>query len=934
LGPPGLFDVGGQRLVTPPIRGRADELAVIGALIAAVASGRGGVLVIEGPPGIGKSRLLTEILALAEKSGVRALFGEAFEYQQAVPFFSLFMATLRADPPVGDAEALRRLGGSADLAYWVVNDLHNAINAAAAETPLVIVLEDLHWADNGTLLALRSLATARPDVAVLWVLTARTGAGGPAAQETLSALQRANATFLRLAAMTPDAVADMVQDAVRAKADASLLNLAAKAHGNPFLVSELIGGLGEEGRLNVTDGRAVAAGDELPRRLGAGMQQRLELLSGEASEVVQVAAVLPDRFSAGLLAAMLDRSPAALISALEEAVRADLFVDDGDALRFRHDLLREATRQSLPQSLRLAMERQSASVMLAIGSPPAEVATQLARSAEPGDREAIDALRQAAQAVGRADASAAADLSKRALELLPADDAEYGSMVADTVGWLNRASRYGEAEEVARVALSKAASPEVEAEVRLRLPVHTKHTDQQRVEENRRALELSGISEVTRARLLAWLAYNMVFDEGGQRRAAADEAAAAALVTGDLEATIMADVTIALLDAGEGYPARALDRLEELGSLAHTNDTALAHAYAGKYHANVLAVVGRLDDATARVAEGIRQASREGNAMALAVWAVFNGLVHLAAGRLSAARDATESLPPPQSTGATEHDVIRTVILAEVAAHTDDRNLLQQMVNDARAAHATGSHGIRRGSAYVLARAAWQRDDVHDAMRWLGDVILLGTPLFPHALVRLILGARVASAAGDAGLRARVLQAIEVLERQQPAVPLLAAVAGYARGILERDAEALVAAAESLRTSARPLLYASAAEDAGAELVRAGRADEAIDQLNAAFDSYVECEATADARRVSRALRPLGVERRIPTHPRAKSGWDSLTDSELTVVHLIAEGATNRAVAQQLNLSPHTVKTHVHNAFAKLGITSRAQLAQLMRGGE
>ena len=175
----GLFDVGGQRLVTPPIRGRAGELKVIGALVTALVQGRGGVLVIEGPPGIGKSRLLTEVMAVADKGGVRTLFGEAFEYQQTVPFFALFMATLRADPPVGDADALRRLGGSADLRYWVVGDLADAIHAAAAETPLAIVIEDIHWADNGTLLALRSLATTRPDVAVLWVLTARTGAGGP-----------------------------------------------------------------------------------------------------------------------------------------------------------------------------------------------------------------------------------------------------------------------------------------------------------------------------------------------------------------------------------------------------------------------------------------------------------------------------------------------------------------------------------------------------------------------------------------------------------------------------------------------------------------------------------------------------------------------------------------------------------------------------------
>src|SRR6516225_3264714 len=914
----GLSDVGGQRLVIPPIRGRADELKLIGALVAAVAQGRGGVLVIEGPPGIGKSRLLTEVLVLADKRGVRTLFGEAFEYQQTVPFFSLFMATLRADAPVADAEALRLLGSSADLRFWVVHDLADAIAAAAAQTPLAIVLEDIHWADNGTLLALRSLATVRPGVAVLWVLTARTGAGGPAVQETLTVLQRANATFVRLAAMTPDAVADMFCDAVRAKADVSLLNLAAKAHGNPFLVSELVGGLGEEGRLNLSGGRAMVTGDGLPRRLGATMHQRLDLLSGEASEVVRVAAVL-------------DRPPTLLLSALEEAVRADLLVEDGERLRFRHDLLREATRQSLPQSLRQAMERQSASVMLGMGAAPAEVATQLARSAEPGDREALDALREAAQSVGHGDASAAADLSKRALELLPADDAAHGSLVAETVELLNRASRYGEAEELAVAALSEAASPEEEAEIRLRLQTITKHSAQRRVEESRRALQLGGISEVTRARHLAWLAYSRMY---GQHRGAADEAAAAAAATGDLEARIVADVVLAQIDGGDGYIGRALRRLEEPCARARAGDVSAAHDVAALHYADLLAVVGRLDEAAALVAEGTERARREGNTMALDMWGLDVGLVHLAAGRLSAARAAAESLPPPPPTRATDPDMVRMVILAEVAAHTDDRNLLQQMVNDARDAYPTGSHFVRRAAARVLALAAWQRDDVHDAMRWLGDITLFGTPVFPHALDLVILGARVASAAGDAGLRARVLQATEALERERPPVPLFSGVAGYARGILERDAQALVAAAELLHSSSRPLLYASAAEDAGGELSRAQRNAEALDQLNAAFDSYIECEAIADARRVGRALRRLGVERRIVTHPRARTGWDSLTDSELKVINLIAQGATNRAVATQLHLSLHTVKNHVHNAFAKLGINSRAQLPQLMRGSD
>jgi DNA-binding CsgD family transcriptional regulator len=930
----GLFDVGGQRLVNPPIRGRTDELKLVAALVTAVTQGRGGVLVIEGPPGIGKSRLLTEVVALADASGVRTLFGEAFEYQQTVPFFSLFMATLHADPPVGDAEALRQLGGSADLRYWVVHDLADAIHAAAAETPLVIVLEDIHWADNGTALALRSLATVRPDVAVLWVVTARTGAGGPAVQETLSVLQRANATFVRLSAMTPDAVADMVCDAVRAKADVSLLNLAAKAHGNPFLVSELVRGLGEEGRLNLSGGRAMVAGDGLPQRLGATMHQRLGLLSGEASEVVRVAAVLPDRFSAGLLAAMLERSPASLLSALEEAVRADLLVEDGERLRFRHDLLREATRQSLPQSLRRAMERQSASVMLGMGAAPAEVATQLARSAEPGDREAIDTLRQAAQSVGRGDASAAADLCKRALELLPAHDPDYGSLVADTVEWLNRASRYGEAEELAAVALSRAGSPEEEAEIRLRLPTINMHSAQRRVEENRRALELSDISEVTRARHLALLAYNLLYDQRGQPRAAADEAAAAAAATGDLEAKIVADVTLACLDCADGYARRALLRVEKACALARASDPTAAHDLVAAHHANLLAMVGQLDDAAAQISNGTERARRERNAMALDIWADIDAWVHLAAGRLSAARAAAEPSPRPQRTGATDLDIIRMALLAEVAVHTDDRNLLQQMANDARNAYPTGGSTVRRAAAHTLALAAWQRDNVHDAMRWLGDITLLATPLTPEVLNLVILGARVASAAGDAGLRARVLQATEALEREGPPVPLFSAVAGYVRGILERDVDALVAAAELLASSSRPLLHAAAAEDAGAELAHIDRGDAAVAQLTAAFDTYARHEAVADALRVGRALRRLGVERRILTHPRAKTGWDSLTDSELKVVHLIAQGATNRSVAQQLHLSPHTVKTHVHNAFAKLGITSRAQLAQLLRGAD
>jgi DNA-binding CsgD family transcriptional regulator len=500
---------------------------------------------------------------------------------------------------------------------------------------------------------------------------------------------------------------------------------------------------------------------------------------------------------------------------------------------------------------------------------------------------------------------------------------------------LNRASRYEEAEELAVAALSEAASPQEEAEIRLRRAAVTKHSTQRRVEENRRALQLRDISEVTRARHLAWLAYNLTFDQSGQWRAAANEAAAAAASTGDLEARLMADITLAVLDEGEGYAGRALRRLEELSVLAPASGVAAVHDLAAIRYAHLLAAVGRLDEAAAQAGDGLEQARREGNAMALAIWAAVDGVVHLAAGRLSAARAAAESLPPRQATSATPGDMIRTMILADVAARTDDRNLLQQMVNDASDAYPTGSTLVRRGAAHVLALAAWQRDDVHDAMRWLGgDITLYESPLWTQVLDLVILGARVASAAGDAGLRARVLRAADLLERERPAIPLFTGAAGYARGILEGDAQALLAAADLLQSSSRPLLYAAAAEDAGAELAHTDHPDEALDQLTAAFDTYLHHEALADARRVGRELRRLGVQRRIVSQPRAKTGWDSLTDSELTVVNLIAAGVTNRDVAEQLHLSLHTVKTHVHNVFAKLDINSRAQLTQLMRGSD
>jgi DNA-binding CsgD family transcriptional regulator len=105
--------------------------------------------------------------------------------------------------------------------------------------------------------------------------------------------------------------------------------------------------------------------------------------------------------------------------------------------------------------------------------------------------------------------------------------------------------------------------------------------------------------------------------------------------------------------------------------------------------------------------------------------------------------------------------------------------------------------------------------------------------------------------------------------------------------------------------------------------------------LEEALELYVAGGAVRDSARTQRALRGLGVRRKVWQQvARAQTGWDSLTEAELRVVRLVAEGLTNRATAERLFLSPHTVDTHLRRAFAKLGVSSRVELARQVMAQE
>jgi DNA-binding CsgD family transcriptional regulator len=922
--------VSGDADPSPPVRGRSAELHLIDRLVSRLRSGQASTLVIEGPPGIGKSRLLREVSERTVRAGGRALCGHAYEHQRTVPFAPLLDATVGADPPIGGVEALREMGASADLRYWVVNDLQAAIADAA---PVSVAIEDVHLADGGTLAALSILTAGLADVPVLWALTTRTGS---IASRVLAALDvtadEDHIHHLELSGIGSAAATDIVSDVLGGSPDETLQELAEMAHGNPFLLQELLRGLLEEGRIQRSGGRASAIGSALPLRLRATMDDRLSGLSRLARQAVEVAAVLPENFSVTVLARMLERRPAELVSAVTEAIRADLFVDDRDRLKFRHDLLRRAARDTVPGPLLRVLERDSADILLETGASPEEVATQMARSAEVGDAAAVQALRWAARSLACGDASGAADLSRRAQEL--ADDTMVrGEIAVETIELLIRAMRFPEAELVALDALASDLPAELEARIRLSLTMMSVHWPAERVAENLRVRALAGISAQTRARNEAWLAYNMWLDGQADAGAVARDAFARLTEMADVETRVLAGTTVAGADLSLGHARRCSQLLDELRSTAgRIGGGASAGQMSVAIHACILAVLGRVTEASGLIAEGLAAAEAERITTAVELLTLTQASVDYAAGRLTAARTAMAPFfDQPDFAWSRVGSAMVTAQLSAIALQTDDTELIDDTETVARdALQWAGTAAVRRHAVCVLAHTAWHRDDLATAAGLLAeDLHLMSTPLWPIILDDVVLVARVAAATAHAGVRRHAEALVRLLDNEQDGLPLFVGVRLHVRGLLARDAVLLAQAGEILATSERPLLHAMVVEDAGLLLRESERQEVAVRRLNGAFDLYNAHGAVAGARRVSRALQTLGVTRRL-VRPRAATGWDSLTASELRVVEIIASGATSPETARRLSISPHTVNTHLRNAYAKLGIRSRSQLMSLM----
>src|SRR5712692_10507270 len=485
-----------------PLRGRDAEMAAINAALGDARDGRGGVLLVEGGPGLGKSRLLEEAVSLAGRAGVRAAMGRADADDNVVPMAPLMSSCFGGNAPLLDRDDLSALRALREDRYWVLLELEALLERAALQHPMLICLDDLQWADAGTLEALRVLPARLGSVPIVWIAAYRTGQASALLLRSVAELGEANATSLVLDPLDEDSVGRVTADLVSAQPGAALLEIADRAHGIPFLLIELLRGLLEEGLVRIDRAQAVLVEARLPSRVGDSMRERLDRVPAPARRAAVAASVLGRSFRFDDLATMLGMAPAALLEPVEELMRAEILADSGENLGFRHDIIRQAVLDSVPAAARRALDRQAAGVLLAAGAVPLEIATRLAASAGPGDEVAIATMHEAARALGPTDPGMASEFTRKALTLTADTDPHRAALVAETAVLLHAAGRDLEAREFATAALGRVLPPEAEAQVRLSIAQMYSLPADSRVESGRAALALPGISAALRARHL------------------------------------------------------------------------------------------------------------------------------------------------------------------------------------------------------------------------------------------------------------------------------------------------------------------------------------------------------------------------------------------------------------------------------------------------
>jgi DNA-binding CsgD family transcriptional regulator/tetratricopeptide (TPR) repeat protein len=925
--------------VPTPLRGRDQELELIEGRLAELIRGRAAVLQLLGAPGSGKTRLLAEAVRRARRRGVHVLSAAGDPDGQLVPLAPLLHALTAGDPPVLDADEVRGLPTGAAQRFWLLIELQERLERAALAGPLMICVDDLQWCDPQTLLALRTLPGRLSSHAIMWVLGVRSNVDAAALHETTALLRSAGAQMLRLGPLSDHAVEQMVFDLARARPDDAVLAVARRAEGRPLLIDELIRGLLDDGGIVVDEGIARLVGGELPVRFTESIRHRMLRMSPQATRAVQVASVLGRSFNADQLADMLGVEAAGLLAPLQEGMNSDLLIEQGDHLSFRHDLVREAVEHSIPATLRRTLRRQSVDVQLRRGIPLTEVALALADTISIGDDEAVALLREAAAELAETAPASAARLSRRALDATREDSPIRGALTAETILLLMQSGQVAEARAMAGSALSGILAPPVEARTRLHLSYleATYGSLPEAIRQCRIGLDLPAMTDDVHSELAGALALHLAsLGELEQSEQAITLARRVSPPDGQLPGDIMLATAASMVEYYRPDWATALRVAEDaIHRGAAGTHYGQRRASAEAWYAIALSMAGRCEQAMTCCDTGLREAQRSGNAGAISLWQMTRARILLDTGRLADARtEAEATLDLNEDLGAGfRAGVLALYTLGRVALWTGDRKLARRCGADAERMISDDALVVRGVGSWLTALIAESDNDYQRGMEVTTEALgrferpgpALSSPLDPTDTPAYV---RIALLAGQPDRARAAVLAAENWQARNPGIPILAATAVHARGLLENDGDLLRHATTLFEDSPRIIARASACEDAGRWLPRTEAA--ATEYLVTALGLYERAGDERDASRVRRRLRQRGVRTRRPQSKPDAYGWHALSPAELQVVRLVADGGTNRAVAERLFLSPHTVNSHLRHAFTKLAITSRVELTRLV----
>ena len=917
--------------VPPRLRGRQPEVDLLRGQLDVLGAGRGGVVLVTGPAGAGKTTLLAEAARLAADRGVRVFCGGGDPAARAVPLGAILDALVSAEDPPVDPGRLHDLSQSPDQRLWLLRELQEALDKAAHHAPLLITVDDLQWADAATASALVTLSRRLATHRISWLLALRYGELTDASREAVGRLEAAGASEIRLGPLDEAAVVQVARDILGGEPDEAMRQVLSRADGQPFLLTELLRGLRAENLVTVDDSTAkLAAGAQLPRRLVDSVTGQLARLTAPARDAVEMASVLGHSFSLDELAGLLGRPALDLRGEVREAIAAGLLTEQGDRLGFRHDLVREAVDASLPKAVRQSMRRTAIEVMLRHGASAADVAQLVMDVAEPGDVASAALLRRAAAQIGQISPAVAAPLSRRALDLTPRGDPERGEAAVQAIDLLVQAGRAAEAANLLTASEGDLADPVAQAQARLGVGLlMTQYAPAAVAEQCQAALRLPGVPPAVRVQLLSLLACGL--DISGEADAAARPVADAireAAASGDPAAEIVTFVPRALLAFAQGDWQGAISLAGEAVTRQHeAKDLRLWLPETWK--SLLLISELRLEEAHAIIQAGTCEA--ENVSRNTRVWSMLRCRARLSAGQLADARAEAEAILDMSDEvgdgnfGYLNH--IASYVLGDIALRTGDPVALRTARRDAAALYGTasGCGTTRRLGAWLTVRL-----DGGPAGPDLLEVLAPGhvhacSPVAHSDAVELV---RLLRAAGQRSDAASVTAGLERAAGASPGFPGLPAAALHARALCDDDPERARAAAQAYSADPRSLVRAAALEDAGRLLPERAK-EEAVGYLDEALRLQSAAGAERDAARVRHLLRDRGAQRAGGRPDPAAARWPELTASELAVVRLVTQGATDREVAQRLYISAHTVNSHLRHVFTKLGIRSRVELARL-----